>query len=188
MNIKMAGKRTLFAAVALLAAGITLYGADGPVASQPSQPQASINGSISIKGGVELNTNSVNDVTSVTGWLNGSGAQPTVVGRLGDFAKYVAVGATVTMAQPWNVNSGPLPNFWSVGGFTFNLTASSVVKQGNGFLAFTGTGTISGNGFNPTPGTWRFSTQNPPANGVFSFAGSTRANPPATTPTPTPTP
>ena len=53
----------------------------------------------------------------------------------------------MTMAAPWNFNSGPLAGLWSVGGFTFNLTASSIVMQGNGFLTVSGTGTITGNGF-----------------------------------------
>ena len=89
------------------------------------------------------------------------------------------------MAQPWNFNSGSLPALWSVGGFTFNLTSSSIVlPRVNGFISVSGTGMITRNGFNPTPGTWRFSSQNPSANGVFSFSASTTANPPTPTPTP----
>ena len=100
----------------------------------------------------------------------------------------VNVGDTVAMTAPWNFNSGLLPALWSVGNFTFDLTASSIVQQGNGFLSVSGTGTITGNGFDPTPGSWRFTTQNPPANGVFSFSASTTASQPQPTPTPTPTP
>ena len=88
---------------------------------------------------------------------------------------------------PWTFTSG-LANLWSVGGFTFNLTTSSIIQQGNGFLAVSGTGTITGNGYTDTPGTWKFSTQNPPANGVFSFSASITASLPQPTPTPTPTP
>ena len=65
-------KRTLFAAVALLAAGVTLEAAP-------------INGSITIRGGAQLNTASVNTATKVTGWLKGY-VPPTVVSRSGDFA------------------------------------------------------------------------------------------------------
>jgi hypothetical protein len=80
------------------------------------------------------------------------------------------------MTAPWSFNSGLHPALWSVGGFTFDLTASNIVTpQGNGFLNVSGTGTITGNGFNATPGNWKFSTQNPPANGVFSFSASTTA-------------
>ena len=162
MNMGKTIKRTLFAAVALLGAGVTLEAAP-------------INGTITIRGGAELNTGSVNTATRVIGWLNGNGAAPTVVSRSGSFT-VVSARATVTMAAPWNFGSG-LPALWSVGGFQFDLTSSTIVTQGGGFLNVSGTGTITGHGFNATPGSWRFSTQNPPANGVFSFSASTTANP-----------
>ena len=164
MNIDKTIKRALFAAVALLGAAVTLEAAP-------------ITGTITIRGGAELNTVSVNTATRVTGWLNGNGAAPTVVSRSGAFTAFVNAGDSVTMAAPWNFNSGPLPALWSVGNFTFDLTASSIVQQGNGFLSVSGTGTITRTGFAPTPGTWRFSTQNPPANSVFSFSASTTASP-----------
>ena len=164
MNMDKTIKRTLFAAVALLGAGII-----------DTLEAAPINGTITIRGGAELNTGSVNTATQVIGWLNGSGAMPTVVSRSGSFTS-VPAGATVAMTAPWTFGSGQ-PALWSVGGFTFNLTTSSIVQQGNGFLSVTGTGTITRTGFVPTPGTWRFSTQNPSANGVFSFSASTTANP-----------
>jgi hypothetical protein len=136
-----------------------------------------ITGTINIKGGAQLNTGNVNTATRVTGWQNGSGGPPTVVSRSGDFATFVSVGAQVTMTAPWIFGSGQ-PALWSVGGFTFNLTTSTITHQGNdGLLAVSGTGTITGHGFNATPGSWRFSTQNPPANGVFSFSASTTAMP-----------
>jgi hypothetical protein len=144
---------------------------------------APITGTITIRGGAQLNTTSVNTATRVTGWLNGSGGPPTVVSRSGDFATFVAVGAPVTMTAPWTFGSG-LANLWNVGGFTFNLTASHIVMQANGFLSISGTGTITRDNFNATLGTWRFTTQNPAANGIFSFSVSSTAKP--TTPTPTP--
>ena len=156
-------KRTLFAAVALLGANVTLQAAP-------------ITGSISIKGGAKLDTTNCNTAKKVTAWLNGAGAPPTVVSRSGSFTS-LPVGASVTMAAPWSFGSGQ-PALWSVGGFTFNLTASSIVHQGNGFLAVSGTGTITGNGFDTTAGTWKFSTQNRPANDVFSFSASTKASSP----------
>jgi hypothetical protein len=77
---------------------------------------------------------------------------------------------------PWNFNSGTVTAFWSVNGYTFDLTMSSIVlPRVNNFIAVTGTGTISGHGFANTPGTWRFTSQNPPANNVFSFSASTTA-------------
>ena len=163
MNMDKTIKQTLFAAVAMLGAGVITIEA------------APITGSITIKGGAHLDSTSANTATQVTGWLNGSGAKPTVASRSGNFTS-VPAGATMTMAAPWNFNSpSGLANLWSVGGFTFNLTTSTITQQGNGFLSVTGTGTIIGNGFAPTPGSWRFSTQNPPANSVFSFSASTTA-------------
>jgi hypothetical protein len=100
--------------------------------------------------------------------------------RDGSFAPFVAVGAAATFTPlQWNFNSGPVTAFWSVGGFTFNLTASSIFSQG-GFPAgvvVNGSGIISGNGFDPTPGTWSFSTQDPSAGTppVFSFSAATGA-------------
>ena len=93
--------------------------------------------------------------------------------RSGSFATYVTVGANVTMAAPWVFGSG-LNNLWGVGGFTYNLTTSTINLQANGFLGVSGTGTISGTGFTPTGGTWSFTTQNPRANGIFSFSASTQ--------------
>jgi VPDSG-CTERM motif len=61
--------------------------------------------------------------------------------------------------------------------FTFDLLVSTIVFQGNGFLSVSGTGTISGNGFDPTFGTWSFSTQNPSSNGIFSFSAAGQAVP-----------
>jgi hypothetical protein len=135
-----------------------------------------ITGTINIKGGAQLNTGNVNTATRVTGWQNGSGGPPTVVSRSGSFTS-VPVGTSVAMTAPWIFGSGK-PALWSVGGFTFNLATSTITHQGtDGLLAVSGTGTISGTGFVPTAGTWRFSTQNPPANNVFSFSASTTANP-----------
>jgi len=182
MNKDKIIERTLSAAVALLGAAVTFYGAYGVVTSQaqeaPMQAQArSINGSISIKGGVELSTANVNNAPKLTGWLNGAGAPPTVVSRSGDFATHVNVRDSVTMTAGWVFGSS-LPALWSVGGFTFNLTASTKVVNQSGFLVVKGTGTIVGHDFTPTPGTWTFTTQNPPANGIFSFSASTSASPP----------
>src|SRR5262249_59786407 len=75
---------------------------------------------------------------------------------------YVAIplGSDATMAVPWIfIPSAPTPALWSVGGFTFALTSDVVVLQTSTFLNITGTGTVSGNGFAPTPAHWAFTTQ-----------------------------
>ena len=77
MNMNKTIKQTLFAAVALLGAGVTLEAAP-------------INGSITIRGGAHLNTTNVNTAARVTSWLNAANMPPTVVSRSGDFAIFVS--------------------------------------------------------------------------------------------------
>ena len=113
--------------------------------------------------------------TQVTTWLDQVGNMPTVQGASGSFA--ALDGATATFAFPWVFGSGA-PALWTVGGFTFDLIASSIVSQiGDGFLLVSGTGYISGNGFAPTSSTWFFSTNDDPANGVFSWSGGSESVP-----------
>jgi hypothetical protein len=45
------------------------------------------------------------------------------------------------------------------------------------FLPSFGTGIITGNGFDDTAGTWSFTAQDDPSNGVFSFSGGSQATP-----------
>src|ERR1700731_132101 len=81
-------------------------------------------------------------------------------GNSGSFAGF-AVGTPVVMASytfdPSTVTNG----LWSVNGFTFNLTASTVVARSATFLSISGTGIITGPaGFTATPGVWAFTSQN----------------------------
>ena len=135
-----------------------------------------ITGAITFAGGVELNTSSVNTATAVTGWLDETPALPTVQSASGSFTGLD--GATATFAFPWFFNSGPVPAFWTVGGFTFNLIASSIDSQGGGFLNVSGTGIITGpGGFSPTGSTWSFSIQDDSSTGIFAWSGGNEAIP-----------
>ena len=139
-----------------------------------------VTGNITFGGSVNMNGNASN-ATMVTAWHGFGGVgNPVVVDADGDFASFVVPGISqATFAIPWTFNSGAVAAFWSVGGFTFNLTASSIVSQGAGGLVVTGFGYITGNGFDATFGTWAFTTQNPgvgnPAR--FSFSAATGAVP-----------
>ena len=138
-----------------------------------------VTGAITFAGGVELDTGSVNTATAVVSWLDQSPsfAMPTVQGASGNFAGLDNPPQTATFAFPWVFGSGT-PVLWSVGGFTFNLIASSIVSQiGDGNLLVTGTGYISHAGFAPTSATWFFSVQDDPADGVFSWSGGSEAIP-----------
>lgn len=132
-----------------------------------SASAANINGGITFTGGVTLDTGSASTATQVLTWQN------TEVESLdGDFAGFVAAGDAATFTAPWTFNSGAHAALWQVGGFTFDLIGSSIAFQGMGSVIVSGTGTISGNGFDPTDGVWRFTTQNPSADGIFSFSAS----------------
>ena len=141
-----------------------------------------VNGNLTFSGTVNFNTTSAGTATAVTAWhFAGNSGSPYVSAADGDFA--ATLGTSTTFAMPWSFVSGPLPGFWKVGGFTFDLTESSITSQGfdthhNGYVFVSGTGLVSGNGFRPTFGTWSFTTQDPSAGGrrpVFSFSASTAA-------------
>jgi hypothetical protein len=127
-----------------------------------------ITGAINFAGGAVFDTNSLATATRVNTF-----SDVFVTAADGDFST-VSVGDAVTMATPYIfMPSTPTPSLWSVGGFTYDLDSSTVVLQNADFLIISGTGTISGNGFDTTSGTWSFTTQEPDANGVFSFSAGT---------------
>ena len=146
------------------------------------QAQATmISGSIAFSGVVTLNTASAGSATAVTGWgLAGPPllGLPYVSGADGDFSP--ALSNFAVFAAPWFFNIPPGPamiSFWSTTGFTFDLLSSAVIAQGfdangNGFVFVSGTGTVHHAGFDPTPGTWAFTTQDPSGSGIFSFSAS----------------
>lgn len=136
----------------------------------PQAQAVMINGAITFSGGAVYDTMSLATATRVNSF-----SSVVVESRDGDFSS-VAVGDSVTMAQPWIFSpSTPTPGLWSVGGFTYDLTSATVIFQSADFLAISGTGTISGNGFEVTQGTWNFTSQTPSANGIFSFSAGTAA-------------
>lgn len=142
-------------ALTLAAAGLTAITAQA----------APIVGQITISGGADLNSNNLGLATQVDAWVT-----PTVDSFDGSFVGFVALNDPVTMTAPWTFASGAHAGLWSVGGFTFDLISSAVSFQSGTFLAVSGTGTISGNGYDPTVGTFNFTTQEPDASGIFSFS------------------
>jgi hypothetical protein len=135
-----------------------------------TQAQAAmIDGAITFAGGVRLDKK-LALATTVTSFSN-----VKVQSLDGDFTGFVAVLDPTTMAATWKFNpSTPTPGLWSVGGFTFDLGSSVVVRQDSSWLLITGVGTVTGNGFDATSGSWNFSTQGPKAGGVFSFSGASQ--------------
>ena len=139
------------------------------VFSQQAQATA-INGDIQFAGEVHFDTNSLATATRVVTWFDvfHNAGFTSVTSGTGDFAG-IAPGTQATMAQPWIFTpSTPTPGLWSVGGFSYDLLTSTVVTQNAGTLLITGTGIVSGNGFDPTSMDWSFTTQ--------SSGGRTRTN------------
>ena len=160
-----------------------------PVLSRPAwaigpllAPPAPIVGNITFTGSVTLDATTVNTATMVTSWRGlALGGKPQVQTRDGDFATFVTPGDATTFQAPWSFNSGAIPSFWVVDGFTFDLTTSAIAFQGQGSLIVGGGGMVSGNGFASTPGTWNFTTQDGSSSSRFSFSASTAAVPEAST-------
>jgi hypothetical protein len=148
----------------------------------PSLNAAPVTGSIDFGGTVTFDTNSLASATRVNTWNSSFVLQDS-----GSFSS-IAAGTSVMMAAPWIFNSGTTsvpqpgpatPHLWQVGGFNFDLSSSIVISQSANFLNVAGTGTISGNGFDATPGNWSFTSSD--SNGApettFGFQTQTTAVP-----------
>ena len=143
--------------LAVLAAGLV----SGALSTQEAQA-TKINGTIDFAGATQFDSKSLANATRVVKWrdVNGNLGFSNVADVTGNFSS-IALGTKATMATSWIFSpSTPTPGLWSVGGFTFNLLSSTVVTQTLTFLNIAGTGIISGNGFDPTEGTWAFTSQN----------------------------
>ena len=124
---------------------------------------------IPVSGVIAFEGSATVSSTAVTSWSN------TRVASVTGFGGIVGVGESVTLATPWSFNSGAVNNLWSVHGFEFDLTSSSVIFQAFGAVLVTGVGTISGNGYDATYGTWSFYSRVPQRAGsittpIFSFS------------------
>ncbi len=114
---------------------------------------AQIQGDIDFGGVVTYDTMSLATATRVDLWNSAFVLQVT-----GDYTSFVSPGANPTMSAWIFSPSTPTPALWSVGGFTFDLSSSVILSQSSQFLDIQGFGTITGNGFDPTPGVWTFTS------------------------------
>ena len=165
-------KKTILAVLAIGALSCALF-------SQQAQA-AQINGSIRFIGGVHLDNNNLGLATTVVTWfdLGLNSGHSTVLNGDGDLN--IAPGTQADMFNGWQFNpSTPTPGLWSVGGFTFDLASATIISQSDFFLNVLGEGTISGNGFDPTEGTWSFTVDNSDGNPrvLFGFAAESSALP-----------
>jgi len=125
------------------------------------QAQATpIEGRIVFSGLVQLDNDDLSQATSVLTWFDALGNNPGHANVIGPTEELEGLhGTLATISEPWVFNpSTPTPGLWSVGDFTFDLLSAHVVSQSSDFLDIVGRGIISGNGFDPTLGYWRFTT------------------------------
>lgn len=98
----------------------------------------------------------------------------------GDFATYVNPDDPAIFTNGWSFLSGAVTPLWTINGFRFDLTSSSLNYQSSVGVIASGTGMVSyddkgdNKGLDATPGTWFFSAQ-PGENSNFRFSASTKA-------------
>ena len=118
------------------------------------QAQGQLNGIMEI----ESSPVSVDDgdqaggATEVISWLS-----PKVVETTGSFSSFL--GDSPSLPAPWDFASGAIPDFVSVGDFTFDLIQSSATSKlggPDGWVSVSGTGVINETGYAATPATLSF--------------------------------
>ncbi len=73
-------------------------------------------------------------------------------------------------------NEGPIEDFWTIGDFDFDLETISISTQEDLSLVLEGTGTMSGVGYDDTPGNFIFTGQTA-GGGTYSASFSSASNP-----------
>lgn len=165
--------------LAVLATGLISCG----LFSQSIQA-AQITGDISFGGSAIFDTHSLATATQVvefkalTGQDNAARVGSGPGDATGDFSGLNDAVASFPAHYVFNPPSTQDP-LWSVGGFTFHLTSSSILLQTQNFLNITGTGFITAAGFDSTAGTWSFTSSNSSGrdHASFTFAANSGAVP-----------
>jgi protein with PEP-CTERM/exosortase system signal len=168
---------------------LSLFGGLLLLSLTPTAPANSITGDITIGGSARFNKTALTKASNITGWMT-----PLVLSDGGFFSPFAAPGSDVTMSTPWFFGSSSSSFvLWSVGGFTFDLTSSSLVSRSKKSLSVAGIGTVTGNGFDDATGDWTFTFnqgkgRRHPSSFLFSFSGIADivTPPPSGTPTPPP--
>ncbi len=179
--MKTPTRNSLFALLFAGVISLTLLVQQAQAQAEPIEgSNVPITGTIGFSGLATFNTNSLATATQVINFQPFSGGpnnSATVTNATGSFATTVTPGSLASFPNIYTFSpSVAVTPLWTVGGFTFNLTSSTIVLQTSTNLVIQGMGILTGPaGFDPTPGVWAFSTQQ--ANGQnaanFSFSANT---------------
>jgi len=116
---------------------------------------ATINGSFGVVGGLSATGGA--DLSSVTD-ISLSYAWGGDISN-GDTSNVVFASANPNPGAVASLTSfAPVSGFLSIEGWSLELTSLSIIDQTSSLLSLEGTGTLTGNGFDPTDATWTFST------------------------------
>jgi VPDSG-CTERM motif len=122
-----------------------------------------ITGQISFSGRVALNNNNPLLATAVNTWRDSVNLHIGFCNAFGVDGSFTGITGLAAMS-PWTfgvVVGGARPALWSIGGFTFDLSSSTVIMRNPTDLVVTGIGVIHGGpGFDDTEGTWDFHLSN----------------------------
>jgi hypothetical protein len=128
---------------------------------------------IEFGGQATLNSSDPSAATQVSSWA----PTPITAGEVsGSFASQAGiVGSTPTFLTPWVFLTLPANGLWTDDGFTFDLKTITTdqVSGSPASLVIDGNGTVSGNGYDATPGSFSFSTEGFPIGTAFTFAAGT---------------
>lgn len=132
--------------------------------------------SINFAGSARFDPMNLATATTIEEWFSATSLTPgiskvqSVDGSA--FTNSISVGDAITMNAPW-VFTSAISDLWAVGGFTFDLESATINHRSGAFIAITGTGVVSGNGYDPTPATWFFTANQPLTDGRFSYSAGT---------------
>ncbi len=156
--------------------GVVLFAASLQVSAIPS-----ITGEIGMFGAfnpVDSNWNTTN-ISDATG-IDFNPNLFKVVSATDSFSS-IAIGSIGDISDfQFDPLPGPIADFWSVDGFSFDLLSISIgfTSDPDNKLVLEGMGIISSAGYADTKGTWIFTGQTTAGNGVFTWSAGTAAQVP----------
>jgi type 1 fimbria pilin len=140
---------------ALLAGAMLMFSASMAMAT-------AISGTIDFVGNFTTDTNNLSTANEV---IFGAAALNGFVPPTGSYAPLVPAASVFTPVSYNNLTFNPstaASPLWSLsyGGinYSFDINSVNIVDQVAGFLSLSGIGTLKIDGYDPTPGTWTFSS------------------------------